>query len=114
MWNIVIGGLVSLFAVGTVAYVVYHWDTIVHRVRSWLIRHQLQDSILSKAFAKVDQCIVAGRRFIRLALRVKRKDRKRVTTVETYEYDFHSDKYEALMSELDGRQSMKKNVLHLL
>ena len=114
MWNIVIGGLISLFTVGAVAYVVYNWDTIVHKIRNWLARHQLQNSILARAFVKIDKLIVAGRRYIRSRLKVKRRDRRKVTTIETYEYDSYTDEYEALDSELDGRQSMQKDVLHLL
>ena len=114
MWNIVIGGLISLFTVGAVAYVVYNWDTIVHKIRNWLARHHLEDSILARAFVKIDKLIVAGRRYIRSVLKVKRKDKRKVTVIETYEYDYHSDEYDALESELDGHQSMKKDVLHLI
>ena len=114
MWHWVIGGIITLITAGSVAYVVYNWDTFIDKIRHWLSRNGLENSILAKAFVHIDRVIVAGRRRIRSILKIKRKDKKRVTTIETVEYDFGSDEYIDLNEELAECDSIRKNLIHMI
>ncbi|MBM4292642.1 MAG: hypothetical protein FJ138_15525 [Deltaproteobacteria bacterium] len=113
MWDYIFAGIAALL-VGTTVYVVYNWEEIANKVRSWLANRNLSKSWLSRAFAVIDIVMVKFRRVVRVRTQVQSKTSTSVEVVEEALAEEGSESFNQLMKELNGKSSLSKDLMPIL
>lgn len=114
MWGYIFAGIAALVGIGTIAYVVYNWEQIANKVRTWLANRNLSKSWLSRAFATLDIVMVKFRRAVRVRTLVQSKTSASLETVEDVCAEEGSEEFNQLMKELNGSSSLNKDLMPML
>jgi hypothetical protein len=113
MWDYVIGGLIGLLIGSAVVAVAINWDKIAQRVRSWLVRHNLEKSMVQKAFAVIDKIMVRGQKAIRVILKIETKKGKTHVVEEEVVLD-GTEQFRSFEEELGGARHKERDLTYAL
>ena len=113
MWDYIIGGLIGLLIGGAVVAVAINWDKIAQRVQSWLVRNNLEKSMVQKAFAVLDKIMVRGRKAIRMTLKIKTKEGKTHVVEEEVVSD-GTEQFTSFEKELGGARHKERDLTYAL